>query len=236
MTITYNWGEDFTTKQWWLVEFRDGEPYVAYHPEHGSKRAWRDTFWRWHPFDLATLTSTSGTAEPATESRNGPLEPLLALLRKTHEQHAKGDPYESVGDMIRTAIGVLQIYIPTPVEQPRADVQGNIDWLRNRGFIVVHTDTVNKQHSPKEELRVCAARALLAEVAPYVYGNETTPRELEDRLTSVLGCDANHSAAPRIETLSPQQIIDKLATLRHQGVITKDTEDVIRIKLGVHDG
>ena len=42
------WGQDMATRQWWLVYMRDGEPGNAYHPEHGWKAAWRDSFCQWH--------------------------------------------------------------------------------------------------------------------------------------------------------------------------------------------
>jgi hypothetical protein len=48
--ISYLWGLKFEGKgarDWWLVECRDGEPYRASHPTHGSVRAHRHTFGRW---------------------------------------------------------------------------------------------------------------------------------------------------------------------------------------------
>ena len=39
--------QDRDTNQWWLVYLRGGEPYRAYHPEHGLKVVHRDTFNRW---------------------------------------------------------------------------------------------------------------------------------------------------------------------------------------------
>lgn len=44
---TWGWGQDCETKEWWLVEFRNGEPHRALHPLDGEKPAHRDTFGRW---------------------------------------------------------------------------------------------------------------------------------------------------------------------------------------------
>ena len=69
---TYIWGQDMETRQWWLVECERGEPKRAYHPAHGEKRAFRDTFCRWHarpnddPFVVGAEWSYRDSSPPAT--------------------------------------------------------------------------------------------------------------------------------------------------------------------------
>lgn len=47
MTWSLAMAQDTSTRQWWIVYMRDGQPYRAYHPEHGLKDAGRTTFDRW---------------------------------------------------------------------------------------------------------------------------------------------------------------------------------------------
>lgn len=57
-SYTHCWAE--RDGKWWLVVMRDGEPYVAYHPDHGRIFAFRDTFCRW----------TADALDPAPASAN----------------------------------------------------------------------------------------------------------------------------------------------------------------------
>lgn len=42
-----SFAQDQDTGQWWLVRMVDGEPATAFHPECGTRKAYRDTFARW---------------------------------------------------------------------------------------------------------------------------------------------------------------------------------------------